>query len=128
MSAGTGGTSATIGRYLRYRQPAARGCASSMSRDSAFYPAWQDRRQGSRAPARAAAIEGIGRPRVEPSFIPDVIDHMILRARRGIALRRRMCCRTGCSGASGGSTGTNFVGLLAIASQMMQGRAGRARS
>ena len=119
MSAGTGGTSATIGRYLRYRNLATRLCVVDVE-GSAFYDAWRTGDMDMRAPG--SRIEGIGRPRVEPSFIPSVIDHMIrVPDAASIAaahvLSERLFRRVG------GSTGTNFVGLLAIASQMM--KAGR---
>ena len=119
MSAGTGGTSATIGRYLRYRNLATRLCVVDVE-GSAFYPAWKSRDLTVRTPG--SRIEGIGRPRVEPSFIPDVIDHMMLvpdaaSIAAAHVLSERLFRRVG------GSTGTNFVGLLAIASQMM--KAGR---
>ena len=61
-------------------------------------------------------IEGIGRPRVERSFVPGVIDAMLkipdLASIAAIhyleqALGRRC----------GGSTGTNFIGALALARQ-----------
>lgn len=68
---------------------------------------------------KPSLIEGIGRPRVEPSFIPDVIDRMIdipdaasiatIRWLEGVILRK-----------CGGSTGTNLYGALALAKEMMQ--------
>ena len=74
MSAGTGGTSATIGRYIRYRNLATRLCVVDVE-GSAFFDAWATGNLEVTAPG--SRIEGIGRPRVEPSFIPGVIDHMI---------------------------------------------------
>ena len=64
-------------------------------------------------------IEGIGRPRVEPSFIPGVIDHMIrIPDAASIAamhvLSDRLFRRVG------GSTGTNFFGLCWIAASMLR--------
>ncbi|WP_420120116.1 PLP-dependent cysteine synthase family protein [Nakamurella sp.] len=73
VGAGTGGTSATIGRYVRYRGHATRLCVADPE-GSAFFPAWRDgdpTRTGT--PSR---IEGIGRPRVEPSFIGPIVDRM----------------------------------------------------
>ncbi len=121
MSAGTGGTSATIGRYIRYRNLATRLCVVDVE-GSAFYDAWRSGDRGVTAPG--SRIEGIGRPRVEPSFIPGVIDHMIrvpdaasFAAAR--VLSERLFRRVG------GSTGTNFYGLLSIAAQMRrEGRRG----
>ena len=75
MSAGTGGTSATIGRYIRYRNLATRLCVVDVE-NSVFYDAYRSGDLDMTCP-RGSRIEGIGRPRVEPSFIPGVIDHMI---------------------------------------------------
>jgi cysteine synthase A len=117
MSAGTGGTTATIGRYIRYRRFTTKLCVVDVD-NSVFFDFYR-----SRDPAlsceRPSRIEGIGRPRVEPSFLPEVIDEMIkvpdaasLAAMR--VLSRRLGRRIG------GSTGTNFFGLCAIASRMRQ--------
>jgi cysteine synthase len=108
--AGTGGTSATIGRFIRYRRLATSLCVVDPER-SVFFDFY---RNGSRtASSTGSRIEGIGRPRVEPSFIPDVIDRMIkvpdvlsLAAMRvlSMAIGRKV----------GGSTGTNVVGALQL--------------
>lgn len=74
MSAGTGGTSATLGRYIRYQGHDTKLVVVDPE-SSVFYRYYQT---GDRSPATACSrIEGIGRPRVEPSFIPQVIDEMI---------------------------------------------------
>ena len=122
MGAGTGGTSATIGRYIRYRNLATRLCVTDVE-NSVFYDAWRndDAETTCATPSR---IEGVGRPRVEPSFIPTVIDHMIkVPDAASIAaahvLSERLFRRVGAS------TGTNFFGLLSIADSMMkEGREG----
>lgn len=118
MSAGTGGTSATIGRYIRYRNLDTRLCVVDVE-GSAFYDAWQS--GDIDITARGSRIEGIGRPRVEPSFIPGVIDQMIripdaasIAAAR--VLSQRLFRRVG------GSTGTNFMGVLCLASLMKRTR------
>lgn len=75
MSAGTGGTSATIGRYIR-----SQGYETQLMvvdpKNSVFLDYWQTRDASLRSPV-GSKIEGIGRPRVEPSFIPDVVDEML---------------------------------------------------
>lgn len=75
MSAGTGGTSATIGRYIRCQ-----GYDTQLlwvdPQNSVFMDYWQSRDASLRSPV-GSKIEGIGRPRVEPSFIPDVVDEML---------------------------------------------------
>ena len=115
MSAGTGGTSATIGRYIRYRGFDTRLCVVDVEH-SAFCEAWQTGDMSTTCP-HPSRIEGIGRPRVEPSFIPGVIDRMFkVPDAASIAaahvLSERLFRRVG------GSTGTNFFGLLCIASEM----------
>ena len=75
VGAGTGGTSATIGRYVRYRRlrhPALRRRPGELGASSRA-----GRPTTPRPPARGSRIEGIGRPRVEPSFLPSVVDCMI---------------------------------------------------
>ncbi len=122
MSAGTGGTTATIGRYIRYRGYSTRLCVPDPEH-SVFYEAYKTGNMGLTC-AKSSRIEGIGRPRVEPSFMPDVIDRMLkipdaasLGAMR--ALSERLCRRVG------GSTGTNFVGVCLLASEMKdQGKSG----
>src|SRR5699024_4638170 len=73
VGAGTGGTSATIGRYTRYRGVDTRVCVVDPER-SVFLPSYA----GLEPPAELGSrIEGIGRPRVEPSFLPSVVDRML---------------------------------------------------
>ncbi|UQX89915.1 PLP-dependent cysteine synthase family protein [Jatrophihabitans telluris] len=117
VGAGTGGTSATIGRYIRYRRLATRLCVVDVE-NSAFMPGWQANSDrvvtgvGSR-------IEGIGRPRVEPSFIGDVVDRMIgVSDAASIAAMRYLQAPLGRR--VGASTGTNFVGALAVAAGMRE--------
>ncbi len=118
-SAGTGGTSATIGRYASYRGFATRVlCADPQhSAFHAHYAALAQRRPSPQAPAPASRIEGIGRPLPEPSFIAGCVDAMVkvpdalsLAAMRYV--NRRLGRRVG------GSTGTNFVGVLRVAQSM----------
>ncbi len=116
MSAGTGGTSATIGRYIRYRSLSTRLCVVDVEH-SAFYDCYcsGDRNATSN---RSSRVEGIGRPRVEPSFLPEVIDHMFrVPDAASIAAMRILSERI--FRQVGGSTGTNFFGLCWLASQMM---------
>ncbi|MEZ5824377.1 MAG: PLP-dependent cysteine synthase family protein [Geminicoccaceae bacterium] len=122
MSAGTGGTSATLGRYIRYRKLASRLCVVDVEH-STFYDCWcaADRSLTCELPSR---IEGIGRPRVEPSFIPEVVDHMI-RVPDAASLAAAHVLSDRLFRRVGGSTGTNFFGLLWIAANMLrEGRSG----
>ena len=75
VAAGTGGTSATLGRYFRYRRLATRLCVADVEK-SAFFDGWADHDPGCRVEG-SSRIEGIGRPQVEPSFIPAIVDRMI---------------------------------------------------
>lgn len=119
MSAGTGGTSATLGRYIRYKNLETRLCVVDVE-NSAFYDAW--RTGDLQVTASGSRIEGIGRPRVEPSFVPGVIDHMIqVPDAASIAAAHVLSERL--FRQIGGSTGTNFFGLCWIAANMM--KAGR---
>ena len=116
MSAGTGGTSATLGRYIRYKNLATRLCVVDVE-NSAFYDAW--RTGDLQVTASGSRIEGIGRPRVEPSFVPGVIDHMIqVPDAASIAAAHVLSERL--FRQIGGSTGTNFFGLCWIAANMMK--------
>ncbi len=122
VGAGTGGTSATIGRYVRYRGLASRVCVVDPE-NSAFLPGWRGDSPETME-ARGSRIEGIGRPRVEPSFVPAVVDRMIgVPDAASIAAMRFLRERTGLR--AGGSTGTNLYGALRLACEMTAaGRAG----
>ncbi|WP_424937144.1 MULTISPECIES: PLP-dependent cysteine synthase family protein [Bacteria] len=115
VGAGTGGTSATFGRYVRYRRHDTK-VAVVDPEGSAFYGGWKDRnpRHTTGTPSR---IEGIGRPRVEPSFVPSVIDEMIpVPDAASIAAIRLLKDRT--LHWAGGSTGTNLVGAFQLIARM----------
>jgi cysteine synthase A len=115
VGAGTGGTSSTIGRFIRY-QCHPTGLAIADPERSVFAEYWRtrDRNLTSEQPSR---IEGIGRPRVEPSFEADVIDRMeavpdvasfaAIRVLEGLLGRR-----------VGPSTGTNFVACARLLAEM----------
>ncbi len=122
-SAGTGGTAATLGRYVRYRRHDTRILCVDPE-ISVFFDHYRQVRTGSGDPGapleEGSRIEGIGRPRVEPSFIAPCIDAMIkvpdalsLAGMRHVsrALGRRV----------GGSTGSNFIGVLLVAQLMRDG-------
>ncbi|WP_147652641.1 PLP-dependent cysteine synthase family protein [Vulcaniibacterium gelatinicum] len=113
--AGTGGTSATIGRYLRYRGSAARLCVAE-PRGGAFAEGWRSGDRCARA-SRATCIEGIGRPCVEPCFAFELADEVLeVDDAASIAALRLLHRWTG--GLYGGSSGTNLVAALALAARM----------
>jgi cysteine synthase A len=65
----------------------------------------------------ASRIEGIGRPRVEASFLPDILDAMLkVPDRWSLAAMRELSRRLGRR--VGGSTGTNLVAALVAAQRM----------
>ena len=67
---------------------------------------------------RPSRIEGIGRQRVEPSFLPDIVDRMIqVPDAASIATMRLVSERTGRS--VGGSTGTNVWGAFLLVAEML---------
>ncbi|MBA8931637.1 cysteine synthase A [Kutzneria viridogrisea] len=122
VGAGTGGTSATIGRYVRYRRLETR-LAVVDPEHSVFFDAWRDT-----APAltgeKGSRIEGIGRPRVEPSFVGEVIDRMIkVPDAASIATIRYVEDLLGRK--VGGSTGTNLWGAFEVIAELRAaGRSG----
>jgi cysteine synthase len=121
VGAGTGGTSATIGRYLRYHSHATRLLVVDPE-NSAFYPGWLGETAG--RPTGPSRIEGIGRARMEPSFIPSVIDRMVqVPDAASIAAMRHLDSFAGLH--AGPSTGTNLWGVWQTVAQMLsEGRRG----
>lgn len=125
MSPGTGGTSATIGRYIRLHPDyhLLTELAVADPENSVFYDYYQTG-DTSITCDTGSRIEGIGRPRVEPSFLPSVIDTMVkVPDAASVATIRwlenilgRKC---------GGSTGTNvFAALNLIESMQARGEKG----
>ena len=122
VGAGTGGTSATIGRYLRYRRLGTRLAVVDPER-SVFFEAWRDH-DLSLTSDSGSLIEGIGRPRVEPSFIGEAIDRMI-KVPDAASIATIRCTEQVLGRRVGGSTGTNLWGVFALVSEMLaEGRRG----
>ena len=115
VSAGTGGTSATIGRYIRYKRHSTKLCVADPD-DSVFFDYYQTG-DDMLTSARSSMIEGIGRPRVEPSFVPGVIDKMIkipnVASYATIHFLEKLLNRR-----CGGSTGTNLYAAFQLISQL----------
>lgn len=113
--AGTGGTSATLGRFVRYQRHDTQVCVADPE-NSVFYEYFLEgdvhltATQGSR-------IEGIGRPRVEPSFVRDVIDAMV-RVPDNYSLGALPYLESIIGRRPGGSTGTIFCAMLSLAAEM----------
>lgn len=115
MSPGTGGTSATIGRFIRYQQYNTKLCVVDPE-NSVFYDYYRTRNAELTRDC-GSKIEGIGRPRVEPSFIPDVVDEM--RAIPDAASVATIYWLEKILGRkAGASTGTNLYGALQLACDM----------
>ncbi|MFG0604743.1 PLP-dependent cysteine synthase family protein [Vibrio mimicus] len=115
MSPGTGGTSATIGRFIRYQQHNTKLCVVDPE-NSVFYDYYRTR-DAALTRNCGSKIEGIGRPRVEPSFIPDVVDEM--RAIPDAASVATIYWLEKILGRkAGASTGTNLYGALQLACEM----------
>ncbi|PIE44978.1 MAG: cysteine synthase [Gammaproteobacteria bacterium] len=118
VGAGTGGTSATIGRYIRYNPKLfckTRLCVADVE-NSVFYPYYQHRDE-TITTMLGSRIEGIGRPRVEPSFNPDVIDDMrLIPDAASIAAIRWFESIIGRK--VGASTGTNLYAAFQLMQEM----------
>ncbi|KAA8889870.1 PLP-dependent cysteine synthase family protein [Nocardia colli] len=122
VGAGTGGTSATIGRYIRYRRHATK-LAVVDPENSAFYGGYETADSGYET-GMSSRIEGIGRPRVEPSFVGQVVDRMIGVPDAGSIAAARYASKV-LGRRVGGSTGTNLWGVFAIIAEMLAaGRGG----
>ncbi|MBE9398106.1 PLP-dependent cysteine synthase family protein [Pontibacterium sp. N1Y112] len=115
MSAGTGGTSATIGRYIRYKGLDSRLLVVDPE-NSVFYDSYQSGDTELTASV-GSKIEGIGRPQVEASFQPAIIDAMLkVSDAASIATIHWLEGRIGRK--AGASTGTNLWGALQVAQEM----------
>ncbi len=116
VGAGTGGTSATIGRYVRYQRHATQVCVPD-PRGSVFGD--YHRSGDATLTGPGSRIEGIGRPRVEASFIRTLVDRMmVVEDLDSVAAMLMLSDLLGRK--VGPSTGTNFVGMLTLASEMRE--------
>ncbi|HAG02855.1 MAG TPA: cysteine synthase, partial [Leclercia adecarboxylata] len=108
---------ATIGRYIRCQGYDTRLMVVD-PQNSVFLDYWQQRDPALRSPV-GSKIEGIGRPRVEPSFIPDVVDEM-LRVPDAASVATAHWLETQLGRKVGASTGTNMWGALQLAARMRE--------
>lgn len=117
-SAGTGGTSATIGRYVKYRRCPTRVCLADPEQ-SVYHDAWLTGRRDLTCTRGSGGVEGIGRERVEPSFLPSVIDRCIqvpnAASFAAIHVLEKMLRRR-----YGGSTGTNVWAACTLIAEMIE--------
>jgi cysteine synthase A len=119
VGAGTGGTSATLGRYVRLRRYSTRICLADPE-NSVFhdYFASGDASLTLPVPSR---IEGIGRPRVEPSFNRNIIDRSIRVPDTSSFAAARFL--QGVLGRTvGPSTGTALIACVEVLAEMKRAR------
>ncbi len=119
LGAGTGGTGATFGRYIRFNRSLAstRLCVVDPE-GSAFFRAYASG-IATVIGEPSGYIEGIGRACVEPSFMPRVIDQMLsIPDIASIAGSHWLATRLGRT--FGPSTGANIIGCLLLAQAMRQ--------
>ena len=120
VGAGTGGTSATLGRYIRYQPELA--CKTKLMvadpENSVFFPYYKTRDK-SLTSQIGSRIEGIGRPRVEPSFIANVVDAMN-QVPDAASFATAHWLKDLLGKKCGPSTGTNLYTSLLLAKQMIE--------
>jgi len=116
VSAGTGGTSATIGRYIRYHQLSSKLVVVDPE-NSVFHDYYHSGDQ-TLISTKSSKIEGIGRPRVEPSFIASLVDRM-MKVADIESINTMLWLETVLGRKVGPSTGTNMVGVLQLAKEML---------
>jgi cysteine synthase A len=118
VGAGTGGTSATFGRYIRLRGDlVARTKLCVVDPDgSAFFDGYAKNDPNTEG-RTSGIVEGIGRPRVEKSFVPTVIDRMI-RVPDAASVAATLWLERWLGRRCGPSTGTNLIGALALADEL----------
>lgn len=115
-SPGTGGTLATLGRYVRYRRHATRVLCADAER-SVFFDYYRTGDATLRLD-HGSGIEGIGRPRVEASFVPAVIDAMC-KVPDALSLAAMHYLAQRLDRHVGGSSGTNLIGALLVGQRMV---------
>jgi cysteine synthase A len=117
VSAGTGGTSATIGRYIRYYQLSTDLVVTDP--ENSVFSEYYKTGDKALSTSKRGRIEGIGRPRVEPSFISSLIDRMIKVPDRD-SVEVMLWLETILGRKVGPSTGTNMAGVLQLAREMQE--------
>ncbi|MCM2678144.1 PLP-dependent cysteine synthase family protein [Echinimonas agarilytica] len=111
VSAGTGGTPATIGRYLNYQKINTQLCVADPEH-SVFFDYFKSG-DSSLTLTSNSRIEGIGRPRVESSFMASVIDAMI-KVPDAASIATAHALEKVLNRKVGASTGTNVYATLQL--------------
>jgi cysteine synthase len=115
VGAGTGGTATTIGRYIRYQGHETQLCVVDPEHSVTFdYYRTGD---ATLTLERGSGVEGIGRPRVEPSFTPTVVDHMI-KVPDAASYAAMFFLYKLLGKRAGPSTGTNLWGAFELIAEM----------
>jgi len=110
VGAGTGGTSATIGRYIRYFSMDTKLCVVDPEYSAFFDTFAKSESHSCEQPSR---IEGIGRPAPEPSFLPSIVDRMY-KVPDVQSLGAMLFLEEALGRRCGASTGTNLIGVAQI--------------
>ncbi|GAA2611941.1 PLP-dependent cysteine synthase family protein [Dactylosporangium fulvum] len=115
VGAGTGATSASLGRHIRYH-----GLPTLLTvvdpEHSAYFPGWASG-TADYATGMPSRIEGIGRPRMEPGFVPSLAD-VVMPVPDAASVAGARAVRAHLGLPVGGSTGANLIGALFRAAQL----------
>ncbi len=117
MSAGTGGTTATLGRFFRYQSYPTK--LTVVDPENSVFFDYYHSRDASLTADSGSRIEGIGRPQVEPSFQADVVDQM-LRVPDAASIATMRWLEKLIGRKPGASTGTNLWGVFHVAREMQE--------
>lgn len=115
VSAGTGGTAVTIGRFIRYKSHKTKLCVAD-TEGSVFFDYFKTGEEDLTT-ERRSRIEGIGRPRVEPSFKCRVVDRM-MRIPDAASLATVRFLEKKLNRRVGGSTGTNVYAAFQVMAEL----------
>jgi cysteine synthase A len=117
VGAGTGGTATTLGRYIRYQGHDTDLCVVDPEHSVTFdYFRTGD---SSLTLERGSGVEGIGRPRVEPSFIRTVVNRMI-KVPDAASYAAMFFLYELIGRRAGPSTGTNLCGAFQLIAEMVR--------
>ncbi|MDT0318775.1 PLP-dependent cysteine synthase family protein [Streptomyces millisiae] len=112
MGAGTGGTATSVARHARYTGSELRVCVPDPEH-SAYFDGWYWR--DPTITDRGSHIEGIGRPRVEASFVPSTVNRMIrVHDAASVATMRVLHERREWGISPGPSTGTGVFAAIRV--------------
>jgi cysteine synthase A len=115
VGSGTGGTATTIGRYIRYQGHPTELCVVDPEHSITFdYYRTGD---PSLTLERSSGVEGIGRPRVEPSFIRSVV-HRMIKVPDAASYAAMFFLHKLLGKRAGPSTGTNLWGAFELIAEM----------